>query len=320
METGRMSKSALARADMVNARVLKANTNLNKVVQTRVASGASYSESLGMNLLERNGLTATAHTAQEAFSTIGYEKTLAGRAYASLMGEEGAAAVTSGMRRLATVEGISGKYSKAFATRLLTSGGGAEMMAGAGAKEVYFAGQNRLMTEYGEKLTRSVTKAFEKTSASELRLTAASRGLRVGATVEAAESLGLHTVEKGILKTLGTKGAMQAVKAGGARVGLAVAGEAALAAIPGVNLIFAADMAYQLGKLGGMAVKGAINLGKDAMKSMQGNMKGGMFGTYKDNETAATSRARGVMAIQNSRLNARSMLGNEGAMMAAHFG
>jgi hypothetical protein len=90
--------------------------------------------------------------------------------------------------------------------------------------------------------------------------------------------------------------------------------------MPGLNMIFAADLAYQLAKLGGMGVKGAINFGKDAMKSMQGNINGGMFGTYKDDEVRATSRARGVMAIQNSRLNARSLLGSEGAMMAAHFG
>ncbi len=79
-------------------------------------------------------------------------------------------------------------------------------------------------------------------------------------------------------------------------------------------------MAYQLAKLGGLAVKAGINFGKDGMKSMQGNMYGGMFGTYKDDEVRATSRARGVAAIQNSRLNARSLLGSEGAMMASHFG
>jgi hypothetical protein len=54
---------------------------------------------------------------------------------------------------------------------------------------------------------------------------------------------------------------------------------------------------------------------------MQGTMNNDVFGNgYKDNEVAATSRARGVMAIQNSRLNARSLLGSEGAMMHAHFG
>jgi hypothetical protein len=80
-------------------------------------------------------------------------------------------------------------------------------------------------------------------------------------------------------------------------------------------------MAYQLAKLGGLAVKAGINFGKDGMKSMQGNMHTGIFGAgYKDDEVRATSRARGVSAIQNSRLNARSLLGSEGAMMASHFG
>jgi hypothetical protein len=91
-------------------------------------------------------------------------------------------------------------------------------------------------------------------------------------------------------------------------------------ALPGINAALALDFAYQVGKLGGIAIKQGIDFSKDAMKSMQGNISGGIFGVYKDNEVAATSRARGVMAIQNSRLNARSLLGSEGAMMAAHFG
>jgi hypothetical protein len=104
-------------------------------------------------------------------------------------------------------------------------------------------------------------------------------------------------------------------------MGVAIAGEALLAAIPGVNLIFAADLALQLGKLAGSGIKAGINFGKDAAKSMTGTMNNGIFGAgYKDNEVAATSRARGVQAIQNSRMNARSLLGAEGAMMAAHFG
>lgn len=54
---------------------------------------------------------------------------------------------------------------------------------------------------------------------------------------------------------------------------------------------------------------------------MQGTINKPLFGTgYVDNEVAASSRARGVMAIQNSRLNARSLLGSEASMMAAHFG
>lgn len=257
-------------------------------------------------------------------------KTGATGAYRALTGQAGADAVTAGMRRYATVEGIAGKYSKNFARGILTSGGGFEMRTAMGTAGMKAFGIGQIqMTETAEKIIRPLAGAFEKNAA--LYNRALSRNLgTMGSHLAPSMAEGVvghrmglmatEVVEKGIIKSLGTRGALQAVKAGGARVGLAVAGEAALAAIPGVNLIFAADMAYQLGKLGGMAVKGAINLGKDAMKSMQGSMRGGMFGTYKDNETAATSRARGVMAIQNSRLNARSMLGNEGAMMAAHFG
>jgi hypothetical protein len=82
-----------------------------------------------------------------------------------------------------------------------------------------------------------------------------------------------------------------------------------------------ATLAYDIGKGVGNMMMGGVNFAKDAMKSMQGTLNKPIFGAgFKDNEVAATSRARGVMAIQNSRLNARSMLGSEGGMMAAHFG
>lgn len=82
-----------------------------------------------------------------------------------------------------------------------------------------------------------------------------------------------------------------------------------------------ASITYDLGKGVGKMMMGGVNFGKDALKSMQGSINKPLFGAgFKDNEVAATSRSRGVMAIQNSRLNARSALGSEGAMMAAHFG
>ena len=95
----------------------------------------------------------------------------------------------------------------------------------------------------------------------------------------------------------------------------------AMMAIPGLNLLATASLVYDLGKMGGELIKSGANLAKDAVKSMKGSIDKPVFGMgYKDNEIAATSRSRGVMAIQNSRLNARSMLGSEGSMMAAHFG
>ena len=202
---------------------------------------------------------------------------------------------------------------------LLTPGGGVEMRTAMGTAGMKTIGTSSIqMTESFFKIANPLTNAFEKSSV--LRSRAAGAGVRMSA-ISGYEAMAVETLEKGILKTVGSKGALSAIKHGGARVGLAVAGEAALAAVPGLNLIFAADMAYQLAKLGGLAVKAGINFGKDGMKSMQGNMHTGIFGAgYKDDEVRATSRARGVSAIQNSRLNARSLLGSEGAMMASHFG
>jgi hypothetical protein len=249
---------------------------------------------------------------------------------ASLTGAAGAAAVTNGMRRVAITEGIRGSRSKAMVQSILTSGGGAEMRTmGAVGRTVGFGVENIAMNETAEKIIRPLAGALEKNPA--LMNRAVGRGI-TGSThlasslapeiVSARSGLAAtQIVDQGIIKSLGVKGAAQAAKAGGARVGLAIAGEAALAAIPGVNLIFAADLAFQLAKLAGLGVKAGINFAKDGVKSMEGTMNNGVFGNgYKDNEVAATSRGRGVMAIQNSRLNARSLLGSEGSMMHAHFG
>jgi hypothetical protein len=248
----------------------------------------------------------------------------------SLTGAAGATAVTNGMRRVAITEGVKGRYSRAMVQSILTSGGGAEMRTlGAAGRTVAFGSENIVMNETAEKLIRPLAGALEKNPA--LMNRAVGRGItgstHLGAPLSREVISGraglaaTQISEKGIIKSLGVKGAAQAVKAGGARVGLAVAAEAGLAAIPGVNLIFAADLAFQLAKLAGLGVKAGVNFAKDGVKSMEGTMNNGVFGNgYKDNEVAATSRARGVMAIQNSRLNARSLLGSEGSMMHAHFG
>ena len=121
-----------------------------------------------------------------------------------------------------------------------------------------------------------------------------------------------------LFKQLGTKGTMAVAKAGGAGM---LATRAAALAIPGLNVLATASLVYDLGKMGGELIKSGINFAKDANRSLQGSIAKPAFGMgYKDTEAAATSRARGVAAIQNSRLNARSMLGAEGAMMAAHYG
>lgn len=128
-----------------------------------------------------------------------------------------------------------------------------------------------------------------------------------------------QVLQRGAFKTLGKEGI---VKALGTKAGAKVLGARALGmAIPGLNIVMTAALVYDLGKMAGEVVKSGINLAKDSVKSMKGTINKPLFGMgYKDTEVAATSRSRGVMAIQNSQLNARSALGSEASMMAAHFG
>jgi hypothetical protein len=230
-------------------------------------------------------------------------------------------ALSVGERRAMATAGVRGTASRSFMEYAFMSGGGLDFMGSQalGATAKTFGTGTLTLTDNAEKVVRGLAKGIH--SNGQFGVTVANRlGMAMPMTEYGAAKMGQKLLGEGIHKTLGTRGTMQAVKAGGARVGMAVGAQAVAKAIPGLNLIFAADMAYQLAKLGGLAVKAGINFGKDGMKSMQGNMYGGMFGTYKDDEVRATSRARGVAAIQNSRLNARSLLGSEGAMMASHFG
>lgn len=136
---------------------------------------------------------------------------------------------------------------------------------------------------------------------------------------KAGPGLAQKALGEGVIKTLGYTNTFKAL---GTKTGaLSLGARAGAMAIPGLNLIATASLVYDLAKMGGEVIKSGINLAKDGVKSIKGSIDKPMFGMgYKDNEVAATSRARGVMAIQNSRLNARSLLGSEASMMAAHFG
>jgi hypothetical protein len=128
-----------------------------------------------------------------------------------------------------------------------------------------------------------------------------------------------RALESGVLSTIGKANTARAL---GTSAGAKVLGaRAAAMAIPGLQFVAAASFVYDLGRMAGEVVKSGINLARDANKSLQGSINKPMFGMgYRDTEAAATSRSRGVMAIQNSRLNARSVLGSEAGMMASHFG
>lgn len=120
-------------------------------------------------------------------------------------------------------------------------------------------------------------------------------------------------------KTAASRGA-QAFQAGSftARVagsrGLSLA---ARAAGPVGYALLVADLAGFAGKMAGRTFK----LGVEAVQSAQGDLTNRGFGLgYRDNSVAATSRQRGVMAIAGSRMNARSVLGNEAAGLHYSFG
>lgn len=336
---GTRSAARLAKFDMNLARVMAMNNPgaIAGAASAVTTAPMTYNQALGMTAAQRGGLGATQYAAAQnaqrsmeiAAASMSPEQRLrAGQLNSlgmSLTGAEGAAAVTTGMRRYAAVQGVRGRYSKTFMNAILTSGGGKEMVTAMGTAGMKSFGTGSIqMTDTAEKIIRPLASAMESglERNAAFRMTAANAlGRAVPMTELGAGRLATEVVEKGIIKTLGVRGAAQAASVGGVRVGAAVAGEAALAAIPGVNLVFAADIVYQLAKLAGLGVKAGINFAKDGIKSMQGTMNNDVFGNgYKDNEVAATSRARGVMAIQNSRLNARSMLGSEGALMHAHFG
>lgn len=120
----------------------------------------------------------------------------------------------------------------------------------------------------------------------------------------------------GISHALASEGVTAAMKVGGATAARSLG-----YAVPGINVAMAAWTAYDVLKMGGALMGGALNLTKDAGLSLRGSINKPVMGMgYKDNAVAATSRARGVMAIQNSRLNARSVLGSEAGMMASYFG
>jgi hypothetical protein len=77
------------------------------------------------------------------------------------------------------------------------------------------------------------------------------------------------------------------------------------------------DAALFAGKMVGRTFDTAFS----AANSVKGSLDKPVMGMgFRDNTVAATARQRGVMAIQNSRLNMRSALGSEASAMYAHFG
>lgn len=103
-----------------------------------------------------------------------------------------------------------------------------------------------------------------------------------------------------------------------ARTGALVAADGPL---PILDAVAIAMLAYDVVSMGMEGVKGGIEFAGEAMTSLKGSLDKPVMGMgYVDNDVNATSRARGVAAIQNSRMNARSVLGNEASYLHGHFG
>lgn len=172
--------------------------------------------------------------------------------------------------------------------------------AGLAAKESFVRG--------GERAAASLAKGNLEKVGSKLVYNAGQEGL---------EKFGLAAAKAGISDALASEGGAIAA----AQVGGALGVEAAGLAIPVVNVALAAKMAFDVGKMVSGAATSLMSDAKDAMVSFKGSIGKPIMGMgYKDTTVAATSRQRGVMAIQASKLNARSVLGSEAGGLAAHFG
>lgn len=221
----------------------------------------------------------------------------------------GAAPTQSGMMHY-MMSSMGGRYSQFASGYLGGTWAGAptaverQNLVRAGTKSAYLGGVDRAVHHLASGGLEGSTKAGFRIASSEAgQRLAASTGKAVG------ERVGLGSI--GHVAKISGKGAAAMV---GGKVAMMATG-------PVGTALMAAWMAYDLTKMGMSALGGAVTLAKDAVQSAQGSIAKPVMGMgYRDTTVAATSRQRGVMAIQNSRLNARSVLGTEGAQMAAHFG
>ena len=154
---------------------------------------------------------------------------------------------------------------------------------------------------------------------------AAKAGLAASHRANAARQLaGVGSARVGVSDSL-MRAAQHATHRGGgpaAGANLKLAGGAALR----VGARFAGPIGWGLlardvGRFAGRTTARTVSTAIAAVGSYTSPTRTGiMQQSFTDNEVTRTSRARGVNAIQNSRLNSRSVLGNESAAMAAHFG
>jgi len=266
-----------------------------KVVRVSQAQAVPYSKLLSMNPLERGGMTASDFVKANSASIIDYDDLGYAATRNSLIGT-GTGPMTAasiGMRGDLLISQLPGRVTQ------------------------FYGGYMRYASGYGANITSAAGVEGVNKARNAMQSALDDLGIKANADdVLMAKRRG----GQGLLKSVGGEKNLRALmNTPGARGVLATKG--AMTVLPGLQALGTASLLYDLGKMAGEVVVSGINLAKDAYKSVQGTINKPAFGMgYQDTEAAATSRARGVMAIQNSRLNARSVLGSEAGMMAAHFG
>ena len=301
--------SAGRRVDLLEARAFKGSSRAAKKL-------AKADDALG-KLMKMNNPTLTK-------PTIIRGNTIMGPGYTPLMSNisYGPSLADNAMKTAVTGKGVGqvGVRGNMYASAMGSAGVG--FVAGYARGTLGFGG----LIEDGKLKGRALegAKRAEKAFGNAFAKAFGDEGLEIGGKLVKGSEQAVD-----FLRSTGGKGAKffrplgaiatKKLASSGAATFLATRGAAM--ALPGVQLLAAASFIYDIGRMGGEVIKSGINLAKDANKSLQGSISKPTFGMgYKDTEAAATSRSRGVQAIQNSRLNARSALGTEGAMMAAHYG
>lgn len=198
------------------------------------------------------------------------------------------------MRRravLATMKGPVGQYAGGYL------GGLRDPMLGHWAQERFVGQPGNTLSPQFARGARASTAALE--------------GIGLGG--RAGDKIGM----KGGAKALG--GALRKAEYAAAGKGAAALGLRALGTrLPGIGLLMTLWTGYDIAKA---IVPRVPEFAANVYNSYTGWGNRRMFGApFKTNEAAMTSRSRGVMAIQNSRLNARSVIGAEAGGMHAYFG
>lgn len=145
----------------------------------------------------------------------------------------------------------------------------------------------------------------------------AGAGALRGIGITADQAAGKVTMKEGISAIRGalkTPGGKAVATKGAAALGIRAVGNVA----PVVAPLFWLWTAYDIAKA---VIPRAPEFAAEVYTSYTGWGNRRMFGApFKTNEAAITSRQRGVMAIQNSRMNARNVIGSEASGVAAYFG